>query len=133
MAKKKADTKASTKSKGNAKKDETDTKAKAKASDKKEDTKAKAKKDTDTKAKAKTSDKKEEDTKAKSNGKSKSGTSNNQIVETHDDGWAVRKEGADAATEVFGTRVEAVGRARELAADQGGQVFIFREGGPAEA
>lgn len=59
-------------------------------------------------------------------------TSNNQIVESHDNGWAVRKEGSDRATATFETRVEAVQRAQEIADKQGGKVYIFREGGPAE-
>lgn len=65
--------------------------------------------------------------------KSKSNETHNQFVEKHDDGWAVRKEGSDRATEVFGTRVAAVERARELAASQGGEVYIYHEGYPADA
>lgn len=65
--------------------------------------------------------------------KSKSKSPNDQYVEKHEDGWAVRKEGSDRATAVFETRNEAVERARELARSQGGEVYIYREGYSAKA
>ena len=63
----------------------------------------------------------------------KSKPTKDQFVEKHDDGWAVRKEGSDRATAIFKTRVEAVERARELAENQGGDVYVYREGYPAHA
>ncbi|GEM_PF-6810048 len=55
-------------------------------------------------------------------------TSKNQVVFSHDDGWAVCKEGSNRATAVFETRDEAMERARELADNQDGDVYYMYTG-----
>ncbi len=55
-------------------------------------------------------------------------TSNNQVIFPHDDGWGVRKEGSDHTTAVYESRVEALERAREIATNQGGEVYILHTG-----
>jgi hypothetical protein len=47
-----------------------------------------------------------------------------QHVVPHDEGWAVRRGGADRATEVFDTQQEAIERAREISQNQGAELFI---------
>jgi uncharacterized protein YdaT len=39
----------------------------------------------------------------------------NVHVVPHDDGWAVKREGADRASGVYGTQKEAIDRGREIA------------------
>ena len=38
----------------------------------------------------------------------------------HPDGWAIKKGGAEKASDVFGTQKEAEGRAKEIVANLGG-------------
>ena len=50
-------------------------------------------------------------------------------VVPHENGWAVRREGADRASAVTPTKDLAVDRAREIAGREGGSVVIHRENG----
>lgn len=52
-----------------------------------------------------------------------------QHVVPHEDGWAVRRGGADRATEVFDTQQQAIERAREISQNQGAELFIHRRDG----
>lgn len=105
-----------------------DKKESAKASDKKAKasakTSAKASSTTPSKTSAKTSSK----TSDKKASKASENTSNNQVIFAHEEGWGVRKEGSDTTTAVYDTRVEALERAREIAANQGGEVYILHTG-----
>ena len=91
--------------------------------------------DKKSKASAKTSSTRPSKTSAKasnktSNTKTKTSdnTSNNQVIFAHEEGWGVRKEGSDTTTAVYDTRVEALERAREIAENQGGEVYILHTG-----
>lgn len=53
----------------------------------------------------------------------------NQHVVPHDDGWAVKPEGADRASSVHTTQAEAIERAREIARNQGVELFIHGRDG----
>lgn len=53
----------------------------------------------------------------------------NQHVVQRDDGWAVRKEGATRDTKVADTQAEAFEIAKDIAINQGGDVFIHDRGG----
>lgn len=53
----------------------------------------------------------------------------NQHVVKRDDGWAVRKERADRDTRRFDTQAEAIQAAREIAINQGSEVFIHDRDG----
>lgn len=55
-----------------------------------------------------------------------------QHVIKHEDGWAVQKEGSDRVTAVYDTKAEAIERARELAENQDGEVYIIHQGEGAE-
>ena len=82
---------------------------------------------------SKTETKAETPSKSEAKPKSKANESPNQFVEKHGNKWAVRQEGSNETTDEFDTRVEAVGRARKLAGEKGGTVYIFRQGEPADA
>jgi uncharacterized protein YdaT len=53
----------------------------------------------------------------------------NVHVTQHQDGWQVRREGAERASSVHETQHDAVERAREIARDERGEVFIHGEDG----
>ncbi len=53
----------------------------------------------------------------------------NQHVTPHRAGWAVRGAGAARATSVHQTQAEAIDRAREIARNQGTELFIHRRDG----
>jgi hypothetical protein len=53
----------------------------------------------------------------------------NQHVVKRGPNWAVRKEGADRDTRRFDTQVEAIAAGREIAENQGGELFIHGRDG----
>lgn len=53
----------------------------------------------------------------------------NQHVVPHEDGWAVRRAGADRATKVVPTQKEAEELAREIARNNASEVFIHGRNG----
>lgn len=53
----------------------------------------------------------------------------NQHIVPHDNGWAVKGEGADRASSVHQTQREAIERGREIAQNQGSELFIHGRGG----
>ncbi|TAJ07582.1 MAG: DUF2188 domain-containing protein [Nitrospirae bacterium] len=53
----------------------------------------------------------------------------NQHVVPHPDGWAVKPAGGDRASSVHDTQREAIERAREIAQNQGTELFIHDRGG----
>ncbi|RWJ39781.1 MAG: DUF2188 domain-containing protein [Mesorhizobium sp.] len=53
----------------------------------------------------------------------------NQHVVPHSGGWAVKGAGNQRATSVHSTQREAVGAAREIARNQGSEMFIHGENG----
>ena len=56
--------------------------------------------------------------------------SNKRIhVVTHENGWAVRREGSDRASAVERTKEEAVDRGREIAQRERGELVIHGEDG----
>lgn len=52
-----------------------------------------------------------------------------QHVVPHEDGWAIKGEGNQRATEVHDTQADAIERAREIARKQGSEVVIHRRDG----
>jgi uncharacterized protein YdaT len=53
----------------------------------------------------------------------------NQHIVQHENGWAVKSEGANKATQVFNTQQEAIERGREIAINQKSELLIHnREG-----
>jgi len=50
-------------------------------------------------------------------------------VVPHDDGWAIKKPGAERASDVTDTQHDAIERAREIARRTGGDVVIHRRDG----
>ena len=54
---------------------------------------------------------------------------NRHHVVPHQNGWAVRREGADRASAVTRTKDQAVDRARDIAERERGAVVIHRENG----
>lgn len=48
-------------------------------------------------------------------------------VTKHDDGWKVKREGAERAIEVTDTKASAIERGREIAGKEGGQLIIHKE------
>jgi len=52
-----------------------------------------------------------------------------QHVVPHEDGWAVRRGGADRVTQVFDTQREAIDRARDISQNQGSELFIHGRDG----
>lgn len=56
---------------------------------------------------------------------------NDRYVVKHEEGWAVKKPGAERASSVHGTQREAEKRAKEIVANLGGgEVKIQSKGGP---
>jgi len=55
--------------------------------------------------------------------------SRNQHVVPHTNGWAVEGEGAEKATAVYPTQVEAIDRAREIARNQESELLIHGKDG----
>lgn len=53
----------------------------------------------------------------------------NQHVVPHPDGWAVKPEGGERASSVHDTQAEAIERAREIARNQGSELFIHGRNG----
>ena len=53
----------------------------------------------------------------------------NQHVIPKDDGWAVKRAGADKASGVYNTQKEAIKEATSIAKNQGTSVFIHGEDG----
>ncbi len=53
----------------------------------------------------------------------------NQHVVPHTGGWAVKGAGAHRATEVFGTKAQAVDRGREIARNQHSELVIHGKDG----
>lgn len=53
----------------------------------------------------------------------------NQHVVPHDDGWAVRGEGNSRVTSTHDTQREAIDAGREIARNQGGELFIHGRNG----
>lgn len=53
----------------------------------------------------------------------------NQHVVPHDNGWAVRGAGNSKVTETFDTQREAIDRARDIAINQGSELFVHGENG----
>jgi hypothetical protein len=56
-------------------------------------------------------------------------TGKNYSVGPHDDGWAVKRDGAQRASSVHDTKVEAVKEGRGLAKESGGELRIKGENG----
>ena len=52
-----------------------------------------------------------------------------QHVLPHENGWAVKREGAQQASQTFDRKEDALERARELADSQGARVVVHREDG----
>lgn len=52
-----------------------------------------------------------------------------QHVVPHPEGWAIKRGGAERATEVVKTKAEAVKLAREIARNQGAELVIHGEDG----
>ncbi|ELK48931.1 DUF2188 domain-containing protein [Halobacillus sp. ACCC02827] len=50
-------------------------------------------------------------------------------VLTHEDGWAVKAEGAEQPTQVFDTKEEAIQRAKEIAQNKGTRAVIHMKDG----
>jgi len=53
----------------------------------------------------------------------------NQHVVTHDGRWAVRGEGNSRVTSIHDTQQEAIDAGREIARNQGGELFIHGRDG----
>ena len=53
----------------------------------------------------------------------------NQHVVPHPDGWAVKPEGGQRSSSVHGTQRQAIDRAREIAENQGTELFIHGRDG----
>ena len=53
----------------------------------------------------------------------------NQHVVPHSGGWAVKGAGNQKATSVHSTQREAIGAARDIARNQGSEMFIHGENG----
>lgn len=56
-------------------------------------------------------------------------TRRNQHVVPHSDGWAVQSEGGQKPSSVHRTQREAIDRAREIARNQGTELFIHGQNG----
>lgn len=56
-------------------------------------------------------------------------TRRNQHVTPHPDGWAVKPEGGQKPSSVHRTQQEAIDRAREIAQNQGTELFIHDQNG----
>ncbi len=53
----------------------------------------------------------------------------NQHIVPHGDRWAVQSAGGEKATAVYNTQTEAIDRGREIAMNQGSELFIHRPNG----
>lgn len=53
----------------------------------------------------------------------------NQHVVPHDDGWAVRGAGSQRATSIHRTQREAIDTGREIARNQGAELFVHGRDG----
>ena len=53
----------------------------------------------------------------------------NQHVVPHRDGWAVKPEGGQRPSSVHGTQKQAIDRGREVAQNQGAELFIHGRDG----
>ncbi len=53
----------------------------------------------------------------------------NQHIVPHDDGWAVRGAGSQRATSLHRTQQEAIDTAREIARNQGTELFVHGRDG----
>ena len=53
----------------------------------------------------------------------------NQHVVLHDDGWAVRGAGSQRATSIHRTQQDAIDAGREIARNQGSELFIHGRDG----
>lgn len=53
----------------------------------------------------------------------------NQHIVPHDKGWAVKGEGTDRASSLHQTQREAIERGREIAQNQGTELFIHGRNG----
>ena len=56
-------------------------------------------------------------------------TRRNQHIVPHDDGWAVRGAGSQRATSIHRTQREAIGTGREIARNQGTELFVHGRDG----
>jgi Uncharacterized protein conserved in bacteria (DUF2188) len=56
-------------------------------------------------------------------------TRRNQHVVPHEDGWAVRSAGSQRATSLHDTQGEAVAAGREIARNQGTELFVHGRDG----
>lgn len=59
----------------------------------------------------------------------KTGNETNLHVVPHDNGWAVRREGADRVSRICSTQTDAATYARTVAQREQGEVFIHRPDG----
>ncbi|MGP4078249.1 DUF2188 domain-containing protein [Halobacillus sp. K22] len=50
-------------------------------------------------------------------------------VVAHEDGWAVKAEGADQPTKVFENKQDAINRAKEIAQNKGTSAIIHKQDG----
>ena len=57
------------------------------------------------------------------------GKQRNQHVVPHPDGWSVKPEGGQRPSSVHGTQRQAIDRAREIAQNQGTELFIHGRDG----
>jgi hypothetical protein len=55
--------------------------------------------------------------------------SQNKHVVSHPEGWAVRAEGSSRVSRVFETQREAIAYGREVAINQGGELFVHGQNG----
>lgn len=53
----------------------------------------------------------------------------NQHVVPHPDGWAIKAEGSKRATKVIATKEEAIAIARQIARNQGSELFVHGKDG----
>lgn len=53
----------------------------------------------------------------------------NQHVVPHQEGWAVKPAGGQRASSVHATQAEAIARAREIAQNQGSEIFVHGRNG----
>lgn len=55
--------------------------------------------------------------------------SKNKHITPHENGWAVKGEGAKRASSIHRTQDEAIDRGREITRNQGGELFIHGRDG----
>lgn len=56
-------------------------------------------------------------------------TKKNQHVTPHSEGWAVKGEGNGRASSVHETQAEAIGAAKQIAINQGSELFVHGRNG----